>query len=90
MPRRNRNAHALTIDADKLADQASQLTTELGCSNGVTVCLVAAETQLYYTASARGTGKSPALRTWLTEWISAHPGGQARFAEAKAVTPDAR
>ncbi len=29
MPRRNRNVHALTVDPDKLADQARQLTTEL-------------------------------------------------------------
>ena len=29
MPRRNRNVHTLTIDLDKLADQARQLTTEL-------------------------------------------------------------
>ncbi len=29
MPRRNRNAHALSPDIDRLADQARQLTTEL-------------------------------------------------------------
>jgi hypothetical protein len=29
MPRRNRNAHALLINADELAEQASQLTAEL-------------------------------------------------------------
>jgi hypothetical protein len=90
MPRRNRNAHALTIDADKLADQASQLTTELGCPNGVTVCLVADETQPCDAASAQGTGKSPVLRTYLAEWISHHPGHQAHVADATAVTPDAR
>ncbi len=89
MPRRNRNAHAYIIDADKLADDASHLTAELGCFNGVTICL-ADETQVFFTATAQGTGKSSALRTYLTEWISAHPGGQVSFADAKAVTPDAR
>ena len=59
MPRRNRNAHALTIDADKLADQASQLTTELGSSSDVTICL-ADETQVYF-LRLQGTGKSSGL-----------------------------
>ncbi len=89
MPRRNRNAHALTIDADKLADQASQLTTELGCSSGVTVYL-ADETQVYCAASAQGTGKSSSLLNYLAEWISQHPGCHVSFADAKAVTLDAR
>ena len=75
MPRRNRNAHALTIDADKLADQASQLTTDLGRSSSVMIGL-ADETQLYYTASTQGTGKSSALHTYLTEWISHRPGSK--------------
>ena len=90
MPRRNRNAHALTIDADKLADQASQLTTELGCPAGVTVCLMADQTQPCYAASAQGSGKASFLRTYLAERISRHPGWQADFADAKAVTSDAR
>jgi len=74
MPRRNRNAHALTIDGDKLADQASQLTTELGRSSSVMIGL-ADETQVFFTATAQRTGKPSALRTYLTEWISHHPGG---------------
>ena len=53
MPRRNRNAHALTIDADKLADQASQLTTELGRFNSVTIYL-ADETQVSFLAGCSG------------------------------------
>jgi hypothetical protein len=89
MPRRNRNAHALTIDADKLADQASQLTAELGRLHGVTVYL-ADETQVYYAASAQGTGKSSGLFSYLAEWISQHPGCHVSFADAKAVTLNAR
>ena len=65
MPRRNRNAHALTIDADKLADQASQLTTDLGGSSSVMIGL-ADETQVFFTATALGAGKSSALRAYLT------------------------
>ena len=88
MPRRNRNAHALTIDADKLADEASQLTTELGRFHSVMICL-ADETQVFFTATAQGAGKSSALRAYLTEWINEHPGSKVSFADAKAVTPDA-
>ena len=89
MPRRNRNAHALTIDADKLADQASQLTTELACSSGVMVYL-ADETQVYFAASALGTGKSSGLRNYLAGWITQHPGCHVSFADAEVVTLDAR
>jgi len=89
MPRRNRNAHALTINADKLADQASQLTTELVCSSGVTIYL-ADETQACCAAGAQGTGKSSGLFSYLAEWISQHPGCHVSFADAEVVTLDAR
>jgi hypothetical protein len=88
MPRRNRNVYALAIDPDKLADQARQLTTELGCPESATVCLLADETRLYR-ASAQGTGKPTILHTCTAEWISSYP-GQFRLADAKAVTPDGR
>ena len=88
MPRRNRNAHALMIDADKLADQASQLTTELGSSSDVTICL-ADETQVSFLPGSQGTGKSSGLFGYLAAWISQHPGCHVSLAEAKAVTPDA-
>jgi len=89
MPRRNRNAHALTIDGDKLADQASQLTTELGRFNSVTIYL-ADETQVSFLAGSQGTGKSSGLSSYLAEWISQHPGCHVSLTEAKAVTSDAR
>jgi hypothetical protein len=87
MPRRNRNVRALAIDPDKLADQARQLTTELGCPGSDTLHLVADEFQLG-SASAWGTGKPTILRTCIAEWVSRHPGGQAHIVDAKAVTPD--
>jgi hypothetical protein len=88
MPRRNRNVHALAIDLDKLADQARQLTTELGCPDDGTLYLVADQFQLGY-ASAQGTGKPSVLRTCIAEWISSYP-GQVRLADVKAVTLDGR
>jgi hypothetical protein len=88
MPRRNRNVHALAIDPDKLADQARQLTAELGCPDDGTLHLVAGETRLYRT-NAQRTGKPSILRTCIAEWISSYP-GQFRLADAKAVTPDGR
>ena len=36
MPRRNRNAHAPTIDTDELAEHAAQLATELSQAHRIT------------------------------------------------------
>lgn len=83
MPRRNRNAHAFTISADKLAAQAEQLTTEIGTKNGVPVYL-ADEIQLYPVGIPR-LGKSGILPRWLIDWIKEHSGCQIGVFDGKQI-----
>jgi hypothetical protein len=72
MPRRNRNAHATTINADELADQAEQLTAELGTVNGITAYLL--DDIRFYRISAIGAGKSAILHDYFTKWSKERPG----------------
>jgi hypothetical protein len=72
MPRRNRNAHAPVIDTDELAEQAAQLTAELG-SLHIPLSHLATEIQLRL-GSTPGSGKSAALITDLIQRLHQHPG----------------
>ncbi len=73
VPRRNRNAHAMSPDADELAAQADQLAAEFGQINGRPVCL-SDEIQLYYLSATPAAGKSSMFSDYLTEWVRQHPG----------------
>jgi hypothetical protein len=89
MPRRNRNAHSVRIDADELAAHAARLAIELGSINGCRVYLLD-EMQLYSCPAGSGAGKSAVLRGYMTQWLSEHPFGYISFMDGKAVSSNGR
>jgi hypothetical protein len=74
MPRRNRNAHALTIDADALAAQVGQLSLELATTVPI--------------GSALGYQESDPLYRYLAEWFTRHPGRQVVAVDAKQIAAE--
>jgi len=85
MPRRNRNAHALRIDPDTLADQTGQLAADLGCPTRP-----GPATGMRLHATVSGTADPVLLRDCLAGWLAGIPGSHLRLADLTAVITDAR
>jgi hypothetical protein len=89
MPRRNRNVRAYRIDTDELADQAAQLTAEIGTTYAA-LCR-ADEMQVYpILGGSAGTWKSACLRAYLRKALNASYGYSLSVIDGKAVTSHGR
>jgi hypothetical protein len=90
MPRRNRNAHAFTISADKLAAQADQLTAEIGTANSATLQFLD-EIQLYDSFfGIQRAEETAVIRDHVIKLLQSNPGRRFSLNDGKVVTNNGR